>query len=150
MCLGNDFLNWWHGYFHWRLILTICFMTGVRDSKATRTCRPLELQLRSVIAGIRTFAFSRGSSVEDPEYQAVLEGNRSSGVSGQRWKQHSILEAVTVQAPLAWPLLLSSSWLCKWCFIRIIIVLTLYLPWVTKTEFLLTISIQYQAGWWWD
>ena len=61
-------------------------MTGVRDSKATRTCRPLELQLRSVIAGIRTFdiAFSSGSSVEDPEYQVVLEGNRSSGVSGQR------------------------------------------------------------------
>ena len=61
-------------------------MTGVRDSKATRTCRPLELQLRSVIAGIRTFdiAFSRGSSVEDLEYHAVFEGNRSSGVSGQR------------------------------------------------------------------
>ena len=28
--------------------------------------------------------------------------------------------------------------------------LTLQLPWVTKTEFLLTILIQYQAGKWWE
>ena len=29
-------------------------------------------------------------------------------------------------------------------------ILTLSLPWVTKTEFLLTISIQYQADKWWE
>ena len=28
--------------------------------------------------------------------------------------------------------------------------ITLRLPWVTKTEFLLTLSIQYQAGKWWE
>ena len=56
------------------------------NDKPDTLSRSLELQLCSFTAGIRTFdiAFSRGSSVEDPEYQAVLEGNRSSGVSGQR------------------------------------------------------------------
>ena len=29
-------------------------------------------------------------------------------------------------------------------------ILTLHLPWVTETEFLLTISIQYQSDWWWE
>ena len=28
--------------------------------------------------------------------------------------------------------------------------LTFYLPWVTKTEFLHTISLQYQADKWWE
>ena len=46
--------------------------------------------------------------------------------------------------------ILGNFYLIYSCLLNYLFTLTLSLPQVTKTEFLLTISIQYQAGRWWE
>ena len=74
----------------------------------------------------------------------------------------SLLEASNIQFLLSILITCSvNSWI-SWCSIKFsqiirkkmigrwMVELTLQLPWVTKSEFLLTISIQYQADKWWE
>ena len=49
-----------------------------------------------------------------------------------------------------WKKCFESSFWNIWDLENLQLSLTLQLPWVTKTEFLLTISIQYQADEWWE